>query len=426
MGGIMRELKRILNNETPIKVAIIGIGLMGSGLISQINEMKGIIVRLVSSRDIDNLKQKLAYIGISKDKYKAVDRVDAIEPDDQLYITDNNRLAWELDEIDCIVDCTGNTKAGAEIAYYGITHGKHIVSLNVETEVTIGLYLKELAQKHKVVYTGTAGDEPGAIMELVDFADLLGFDILAVGKGKNNPLDHRATPEKLREKAIKKGLNPRMLTSFVDATNTMIELNAVANAIGFVPDIPGCHGITANHRELADKLLLKEEGGILNQYGIVDYVHGIAPGVFIIVRPRSKVIDGEMKFLNMGKGPNYTIYRPYHLTNIETPISIARAVLKNQETIAPRGIYAQTITIAKRDIKTGEKLEGIGSRTVYGIIEEYDMAKAKDAVPIGLITEETIATSPIKKGSIITMDQVELEESSLLAKLYKRQFNLKS
>ena len=100
-----------------------------------------------------------------------------------------------------------------------------------------------MADEAGVVYTGSAGDEPGAIIELYEFLNTMGFEVLVLGKGKNNKLDRSATPEDLSEEAINRGLNPRMLTSFVDGTNTMTELNAVCNATGFVPDIRGCHSL---------------------------------------------------------------------------------------------------------------------------------------------------------------------------------------
>ncbi|GAH93067.1 unnamed protein product, partial [marine sediment metagenome] len=111
--------------------------------------------------------------------------------------------------------------------------------MNIETDVTVGCILAELAKNAGVVYSVGAGDEPGAIKELYDFAKSLGFKIVAAGKGKNNPLDKEATPENLKDIALKKGVNPKMLTEFVDGSKTMIEMTAVANATGLVPDVRG-------------------------------------------------------------------------------------------------------------------------------------------------------------------------------------------
>ncbi len=54
----------------------------------------------------------------------------------------------------------------------------------------------------------------------------------------------------------------------------------------------------------------------------------------------------------MGDGPNYILYRPYHLCSLETPLSAAMAVLDHKATIVPKaGLVAEVMTIAKKDLK---------------------------------------------------------------------------
>jgi predicted homoserine dehydrogenase-like protein len=155
-----------------------------------------------------------------------------------------------------------------------------------------------------VVYTGSAGDEPGAIVELYDFARSLGFEVVAAGKGKNNPLELLATPESLADEAASKQMNPKMLASFVDGTKTMVEMAAVANATGMTPDKPGMHGPEETLPDrLAGLFSLEEEGGILTAYDAVDYVRGVAPGVFIIVRSEAEPVRGPWSTWARGPGP---------------------------------------------------------------------------------------------------------------------------
>src|SRR5690606_27634117 len=137
---------------------------------------------------------------------------------------------------------------------------------------------------------------------------------------------------------------------------------------------------------------LKEDGGILNKYKIVDYAHGVAPGVYVIVTTSLPQVHHEMRFLKMGDGPNYVLYRPYHLTSLEMPISIARAALYNEPTIVPKydKPVAEVITMAKMDLKKGQRLDGIGEYTVLGSIETYEKAKEENLLPIGLVNENTI------------------------------------
>lgn len=265
--------------------------------------------------------------------------------------------------------------------------------------------------------------EPGAVKEIYDFADAAGFDVLAVGKGKNNPVDLEATPDSVREKALKSGVKPRMLASFVDGTKTMVEMSCMANATGFIPDIRGGHAPSASVDELPKIFSLKSEGGILNKYKIVDYVNGVAPGVFVIITSKLPQVQHEMEYLSMGPGPNYVLYRPYHLTSLETPLTVARAAIYNEPTIIPMDgkPIAETIAIAKKDLKSGEKLDGIGGFTVYGSIDTYETAKKENLVPIGLINKNTVVKKDIKKGELITYDMVKLDTTTLIYKLRKLQ-----
>lgn len=74
-----------------------------------------------------------------------------------------------------------------------------------------------------------------------------------------------------------------------------------------------------------------------------------------------------MKFLKMGDGPNYVLYRPYHLTSSETPISVAKAyfIMKLLLRQNMKKTVAEVVTIAKKDLKKGEKLDGIGEYSIW-------------------------------------------------------------
>jgi predicted homoserine dehydrogenase-like protein len=292
--------------------------------------------------------------------------------------------------------------------------------LNVETDVTVGPILEQMARSAGVVYTGSAGDEPGAIMELYDFAASLGFEVVVAGKGKNNPLDVSATPDSLADEAERKHMNPKMLASFVDGTKTMVEMAAVANATGFSPDVPGMHGPqeTAPAR-LGEIFSLGVEGGILSSYGAVDYVRGVAPGVFVIVRSQAGPVRETLEYLGQGPGPNHVLYRPYHLTSLETPVSVARAAIYNEATIVPRRTpTAEVVAVAKRDLSAGEKLGGIGSADYYGRV--YCVAEVDGMLPLGLAAGAR-TTRPVARGEVIPRAGVELAEGSFVVALRRLQ-----
>src|SRR5437870_4236946 len=161
-------------------------------------------------------------------------------------------------------------------------------TLKIEADITIGRCLKEEAREAGVVYTGAAGDEPACTLEIIGFAKSLGFTIVAAGKGKNNPLKIDAVPADYEKEAAERNMNARMLVEFVDGSKTAIEMVAIANATGLVPDVPGMHGPTATLEELASVLCPREDGGVLRRKGVVDYSigKGVAPGVFCIIETK--------------------------------------------------------------------------------------------------------------------------------------------
>ncbi|MDF5581113.1 hypothetical protein P3730_24850, partial [Vibrio parahaemolyticus] len=197
------------------------------------------------SNKIEDCYKALEFAGIKREdivEAKSTNDIDKALEQGKYAVTDDWQIAIKSGLVDVVLDATGVPETGANIALNSINEGKHIVMLNVEADVVVGPYLNKLAKEKGVVYTGSAGDEPGAALELYDFATISGLEVLAIGKGKNNPLNYYVTPDMVEEEAIRKGLKPLRLASFIDGTNTMVELAAMANATGFVPDIRGGHG----------------------------------------------------------------------------------------------------------------------------------------------------------------------------------------
>jgi predicted homoserine dehydrogenase-like protein len=271
------------------------------------------------------------------------------------------------------------------------------------------------------VYTAAMGDEPGVCKMLYDFAATLGFEVICLGKGKNNPIDHYATPDSCRAEAESKNMNPKMLAAFQDGTKTMVELAAMANATGLVPDVPGCHGPNVDVADLNTVFSPKTDGGILNQSGCVDYSTGkVAPGVFIVVSTDNSRIMEDMKYYAMGDGPYYTLYRPYHLCSIETPLSIAEATIYNEATLAPKQLVAEVVAIAKRDLKAGEKVGGIGDYDFFNTIYRYEEAKAARAIPMGLAANGTVLKD-IARDEMLTTANFAPDTSTLVYKMRQMQ-----
>lgn len=419
MLGLNERLRELDSGGNSIKVAVVGAGYMGSGILNVTEHMKGIDAIILG--DPDKKKAVCAYedVGITKKRIVCTDDIDraieAVEGGSKV-ATDDLGLLAKIPSVDVVIDGTTSPKVGAYVAFHAITNRKHVVSANIEADVTVGHILTKLAESSGVVYTATAGDEPAVIKELYDHADALGLEIIAAGKGKNNPLDPDATPETVAEKVPDIGITTRQVASFVDGTKTMTEMTCVANAIGFVPDVTGMHGVKAPLKDLPRIFDLKEKGGILNQRGVVDYVLGgeVAPGVFLIVTTQDSRLLSDLRYLKVGSGPNFVLYNPFHLWFIDAPLSAARAFLKGEPTITSTGLpKAEVISVAKRRLRVGEELDGIGGYCAHGVIEKWKVAREQALLPHGL-TEDTKLVRNVGKGQPLTYDDVQLDDSVLV------------
>lgn len=400
-------------------IVVVGLGKMGEPIVHHIKKTNH---KLAVAVEIDLAKGRRALdkAGIRYGIVTSVEEAKRVIDQEMTVLTDNIDIVFELEDVNVIIDATGNINAGAYIAWRSINKKKNIVMLNAELDATIGPILSVMANSSGIVYTGDIGDEPGTIMHYL-FKPLkeIGLEIIVAGKGKNNPLNVYATPSDLKENSKKLELNPRVLTSFVDGTKTMVEMTILSNATGFLPDVRGMHGPTADLSNLARIFRLKSDGGILNKIHVVEYVIGIAPGVFVIATTDDEIIEKNLQYLKVGEGPNFLFYRPYHLPGSETLLSAVKAVTKHEAIIQSTGYFSETVAVAKRDLNPGEKIDGIGGYTVYGTIEKAKVALEEGFLPIGL-SEGAILKKSVRKGQIITFDDVEVEDK-LVYDLWKLQ-----
>jgi predicted homoserine dehydrogenase-like protein len=296
--------------------------------------------------------------------------------------------------------------------------------LNVETDVTVGLMLSRMAEQAGCVYTASTGDEPGVCKQLYDFASTLGFEVVCLGKGKNNPINYFANPDTARDEALGKNMNPKMLAAFQDGTKTMVELAAMANATGLVPDVPGCHGPKVDVADLNKAFVPQADGGILSRRGCVDYSVGkVAPGVFIIVTSDDPHTRADMKFYSMGDGPYYTLYRPFHLCSIETPQAVAEAVVYGEAVLKPQRMVAELVSVAKRDLKAGQKVDGIGGFDFFSRIYKAEEAKSFHGIPMGLTSGGRVLQD-IACGELFTEENFAPDTTQLVYKLRQLQESL--
>jgi predicted homoserine dehydrogenase-like protein len=421
---LVSKLKKRSSEGNPIRIGIVGCGQMGSGLAHTINNIEGMRVTAIADIAVERGIQTYTEMGLSADEIVVTEHIekaqDAIKAG-KVVVTPNAFQMPVLESLESLVEVTGVPDIGARVAYESIMNRKPIIMLNVETDITIGVYLDRLARKMGSVYTVASGDEPGVCKMLYEQAILMGFEVVTLGKGKNNVINLEATPESCAEEAASKDMNPKMLSAFKDGTKTMVEMAAVSNATGLVPDVPGMHGPKVEVNDLLKVFIPAADGGLFSKSGVVDYSTGaIAPGVFAIVRSYDARIRKEMKFITLADGPYYLHFRPYHLCDLETPQSIAEAVLLGEVTVTASAMHSEVVCIAKRNLKPGERLGGIGGTDWYGKIMTYPDARTQKAVPIG-IGANAIVRNPIQKGAIITEKDVTLDDSTFVYKLRRLQ-----
>jgi predicted homoserine dehydrogenase-like protein len=425
LTGFARDLARRADEGRPVRIGVIGSGEMGTDLVTQCMLMKGVHLAAISTRRPHTARAaiRIAYgdetMACEADTESTVTA--AIEAG-RIAITSNERLVTNP-LIDVVIDATGKPGVAADFDLMAMEHGKHLVMMNVEADVTIGPWLKMQADRLGVVYSVGAGDEPSSCMELIEFAAALGYTIVSAGKGKNNPLNHDAVPDDYAEEAARRNMNPRMLVEFVDGSKTMVEMCAIANATGLVPDVPGMHGPNAGRDELARVLIPREHGGVLSKKGVVDYTigKGVAPGVFVVVEATHPRIIERMDDLHVGKGPYYVFHRPYHLTSLEVPLTAARIMLTGKPDMVPlpRPV-AEVCAVAKRDMKPGEPLDAIGETCYRSWTMLAGDARAAKAIPVGLL-EGGRVTAAVRKGELLTRDNATPDTATRLYALRQAQ-----
>jgi predicted homoserine dehydrogenase-like protein len=429
---IKQALEARASRGEPIQVGFVGAGRMGTGAICQIGLMRGMRTATIADIDIERAVRAFELTGYRRDDVvitnSEAEAADAIRQNKPV-ATEDSQMTLDLD-IDAVVEATGNPEVGARVALQAIQARKHTIMLNVETDVVIGPILHRMAESAGVVYTVSSGDEPGLIAEYYDRYTSLGFEVVAVGKAPSSigQFDRYATPDSVAEDARTLDVNPHFLVTFRDATKTMIEMSCISNYTGLVPDIRGMHGPIAGIHEVPRIFRLKDEGGILNRRGVVDYARplknqdgsidfdrSVTPGVFLVVRTEHKQIQEDLKYLDVtGSDGYYNMYTPYHLVTNEIPLSIVNAVEYGSPTIVPKlGLVSEVFGAAKRPLKAGDTIDGPGGSTVYALNDLREVTETEGVVPLGLLPGAKLKRD-VSTDQTITYDMVDLITSTTL------------
>ena len=428
---IAQRLIQLEAEGNPILVGATAEGWMGSGFVAQMAHVPGMRLVIAADKDVEAAWSAFRAAGIDAGdivEAASAGKAAAAIRTGKRVITGDYSLASKIDAIDIVTDVTPSPAIGAHTALAAIDHGKDVVLINIEADVTVGRILKKRAEEAGVLYSVSSGDEPGCLMELYDFVTALGFEVIVIGKGKNNPLDPKATPDHVAGSARKADKDPYQVASYVDGTKTMFEMTCAANATGCRPMRRGMTGPDASLETISEIFALKGDGGLSEFPGAVDFVQGssMAGGVFATVRVEDERIRNDLHYLKVGKGKYFTFFRPYHLWFIEAPISIARAYFDRQVTLYPLDEPAADVAaVAKRGLKPGDELDSFGGYTFYGLIDQAVIYREMKALPAGLAPgARVIKTVPANK--VITWDDVELDETETVVKLRRQQDTLRT
>ncbi|MBV8850776.1 MAG: Gfo/Idh/MocA family oxidoreductase [Methylobacteriaceae bacterium] len=407
----------------PVRVVLIGAGKFGSMFLSQVPTTPGLEVASIADLSPDRAREACRGVGWDDARIAATK------------FTDDAGAAMGRGDIEVVIEATGNPAAGIRHARLAMAAGKHVVMVNVEADALVGPLLAKEAQRAGVIYSLAYGDQPALTAELVDWARAAGFRVVAAGKGtKYLPLYHSVTPDDVwghygltPDEAKRAGMNPQMFNSFLDGTKSAIEMVAIANATGLdVPEnglaFPSC-GVD----DLPHILRPRAAGGILDHAGMVEVVSSIERdsrpvfrdlrwGVYVVIEAPNDYASACFKQYGLKtdeSGRYAAMYKPYHLIGLELGVSVLSAALRGEPTGQPRELRGDVVSVAKRDLKAGETLDGEGGYTVWGRAAPAQTSLALGALPIGLAHRLPLTRS-VPHGEVVRWSDVDVSRADAL------------
>jgi len=412
LSRALRLLDERRADGRPLRVGLIGAGTFGTMTLSQLNRLAGVEITGVADLDTRRAQAALARAGVGPGPM----------------ITDSASELLALEELDVVVEATGAPSSGVDHALAAIEQGRHVVMVNVEADVLAGPMLAERARQVGVVYSLAYGDQPALICELVEWARAAGFEVVCAGKGtKYLPGYHAATPDTVwghygmsPGQVAAGGYNARMFTSFLDGTKSAIEMAAVCNATGLLPQDGGLRFPPCAAGRLAEVVVPEDAGGVLTRSGTVEVVSSVEGdgtpigddlrwGVYVTFAAGSDYVAQCFRDYGLrtdASGQYAALHRPYHLIGLESSVSVLSAGLLGEPTGSPSGFRADVCAVAKRDLATGETLDGEGGFTVVGRLLAAADAVATGALPIGL-AHGVRMLRPVAAGAVVTLGDVD-------------------
>lgn len=419
--SVYSSLQERHSERCPIRVGMIGAGATGRAIALQLGTpVPGIWLAGIANRTPAHGERAFREAGIGR--WTGADSPASAETSIRAgtpVLATDPAVLTRCAAVDIIVEVTGTVDFGAAVALDAFAHAKPVVLVNAELDSLVGPILKAKADEAGVVLTHTDGDEPGVAMTLFRYLQSVGLKPVAAGNIKGM-VDYYRTPDTQRDFAARNDQDVRKVTSFADATKLSMETTVLANATGFGVARRGMTGPACSYvRELAQ--LLPSQAMLAG--GIVDYSVGAAPhtGAFVVVHEENPLKQAQLAYYKLGDGPFYVFYTPFHLPHIQLPSTIARAFLHADPTVAPlAGPSCEVVAVAKKDLKKGETLDGVGGFCAYGLIDNHSDARSGNALPVAL-SENCLLLEDVARDQVIRLDQVALPPERLSDRLWHEQ-----
>ena len=428
---LTQRLVKLKQENNIFRIGVIGAGKFATMFLTQAFKTDGFIISAIADLDFNRAKQALITANTEKELNKS--SLEESINSNNIWFTDSGIELAQSEQLDLVIEATGNPEAGVDHCLAAFKARSHIVLVTVEADVLCGAALVKRANEAGVVCSMAYGDQPALICELIERVQTSGFEVVCAGKGTQYlPIYHKSTPETVwkyyglsAQEAQAGGMNAKMFNSFLDGTKSGIEMASVANASGLKVPEDGLLFPPVGTSKLAQVLKPEMSGGILSNSGIVEVVSSLNRdgskieddlryGVYVVFKANSSYVSrcfGEYGVPVDDTGEYAALWRPVHLIGLELGYSVARALLDKQPTGATRSFEADAVAVAKKDLFKSEVLDGEGGTKVWGKLISSNRSISLKALPIGLANNVKL-TRDIKEGEIITQDDVNLTKNS--------------
>lgn len=367
-------------------------------------------------------------------------------------------LAHVIDlPFDLLVEATGDPEAGARHADMAVSSGRHVALVSKEVDSVVGPGLAHLAAAHGAVVTPVDGDQPSLLIDLVTWAELLGFEIVAAGKASEYDFVFDPATATLASGGV--GVRVPEFAGLLDIGNTnaadvvaararsaaalpqravpdLCEMGVVSHSVDLAPDRSDFHCPIARIVEVPTIFSTQKEGGILTGDRRLDVFHclrlpgevSFAGGVFVVVRCRddeSWKMLAEKGHILSRTGDTAMIYLPRHLLGLEAATSILDAVLLKRSSGAPDPKpRLDLIAIAEKDLPAGTLLSATGHHHAIQNVKSALVPAAPLAIdrpaPFYLAANRRLE-KPVRSGDPIMLGDLELDPVSHLLRLRRQQ-----